>query len=160
MEDGLHAALATSMLTLLSTTLMPAADALALGITTAIVANALIDGIGTEKENDNYYTTPATHTLPRAAFLGAAAGAAGALLAILLTHSAPWPVILLAISGGTLTGLLHLALDTLTGDAIYVKRNGEWKKIILVKRKIQNLRGAIILASLVMLMLAFKIISL
>ena len=129
MEDELHAILATGMLTLLSTTLMPAADALALSITTAAIANTLIDGIGTKKENDNYSTTPATHTLPRAAFLGATAGVAGALLAILLTHSATWPVILFAISGGIITGLLHLALDTLTGDAIYVKRNGEWKKL-------------------------------
>ncbi|MFH7835729.1 MAG: DUF1286 domain-containing protein [Candidatus Aenigmatarchaeota archaeon] len=158
MEARLHAVLATGILTLFNTLFINVSNALLLGAMTAIITNALLDGLGTEREDENnYYTTADTHTLPRALFLGAITGLANTLLLTMLTGLALWHIIFLAIAGGIIASLMHLTLDVLTGDAVYVKRDGKWQKIILVRRKIQSLRGAIMLISLIMLIIAFKI---
>ncbi|MEM3828519.1 MAG: DUF1286 domain-containing protein [Conexivisphaerales archaeon] len=160
MEDKLHASLATGMLTLLNSTFIGMPDALFLEAITAIMANVLIDGFGTEKiDENNYYTTPETHTVPHAMLLGVVTGLVSAILINMLTGLAFLSIMPLALMGGVIAALLHLALDVLTGDAIYIKHNGKWQKITLVKEKIQSVRGAIILISLFMLLVAFKIYS-
>ncbi|MEM3265472.1 MAG: DUF1286 domain-containing protein, partial [Thermoplasmata archaeon] len=86
MEDKLHATLATGMLTLLNATFIGMPDALFLGMITAIMANVLIDGFGTERiDENNYYTTPETHTVPHAMLLGVVTGLVSAILINMLT---------------------------------------------------------------------------
>lgn len=124
--------------------LTPSYEALLVGAATAVTTSALIEGLGTELDKDgNYYTTPDTHTIPRAILIGMISGVISTILLNLIFGIALLPYLPFAVLGGIIAGLEHLALDFLTGDAIYIKRNGEWQKVewkkaVQLKRKIES----------------------
>ncbi|MEM0227109.1 MAG: DUF1286 domain-containing protein, partial [Thermofilaceae archaeon] len=89
--------------------LTPVYKALIVGAVTAITTSTFIEGLGTESDNDgNYYTTPVTHTIPRAVIIGAISGVISTILLNLIFGIAIFPYLPFAALGGIIAGLEHL----------------------------------------------------
>jgi hypothetical protein len=147
-----HIAFNLGLLTLVSSLFSQFGDALSTSAVVSALSNALIDGVGHEYRGRFPRRTPVSHTLPRS-ILWSLVSIVPVVVYLAVDHQHLIP---LALIQGTLSGPLHMLLDSLTERGIYVRRNGEWRRFALAHFRYDNpaLNLAFILTGLLMVWLA------